>query len=330
MRKKLTDYEKVMKRLFLSWKHLKTHPKKHTMGIDGVSIFTFGKEERKNIKKLRDSLSAKRFSFKKMKPVDIGNRQILVCTVEDRIVSRSILSVLEKHFKKYNSNCDYSRTVIYKNRLGIKNTLNGVPLAAQAILDNMENGYTWVFETDIKKFFDYIPKQKIIDLINKKITDPDLQNLVTQIINFQVEKELVDIEQKDYYEDIGVAQGSAISPLLASIYLYEFDCFIKCNTNYRLVRYVDDFIIQCKTKDEAEQVYKEVLQKLKDMDLDIHQLDVPDPKNGKIKTRIVNALEASFVFLGLNFNLKFSSILDKIFMKKRTTAVWARRTVVVA
>lgn len=319
MAKKNTDYEKVILKIHNSWKFLKKHPEKETKGVDGESIETFGQNERKNIKSIRKELRTNSFSFQKMKPVDIGTREILVCTIRDRIVMRALLSVVKPQFRKVNSNCDFSRSVKYSGTGGpLFKEMQGVPLAAKVIQENIQAGFVWIFETDIKKFFDNIPKDKLLGLMKAKLKDQKVLALVEAAIKFQVDKEVFDFESKGYPMDVGIAQGSAMSPLLAGIYLNEFDNFIKENKEVRLVRYVDDFIIQCKTKEEADAIYKTVQEKMKDLGLDIHPLNIPDAK-GKTKTRIIKATQGPFDFLGLTFNgpdINISAKKQEAFIEK--------------
>jgi RNA-directed DNA polymerase len=306
-----------------AWNFLKSHPKKNTKGVDGVSINSFLQNWKRNLKAIKLKLSNDTFKFQKMRPVDIGNREILICTVEDRIVSRALLMTIEPLFKGFNSNVDFSREVSYEKDGEILD-LAGVPLATLVMQDNIKEGYCWIFETDIKKFFDNIPKDKLLGLISKEVKNPKLLKLIEEVIAFQVEKEQADSnkESKGYPVDKGVAQGSALSPLLASIYLFEFDSFIKEIPNVRLVRYVDDFVIQCKTEEDAKRAYPLVLKKLKDMGLDIHPLDTPDEK-GKIKTRIVHCIQKPFDFLGLTFN---GAVID-ISKKKKGEFIQDIRTI---
>jgi len=295
------EYQKVIDEIRNAWNDICDHPHKNTRGVDGISIKSFSSNTQKNISLIRNSLRAETFHFSKLRPAELDQngkkREILVCTVQDRIVTRSILRVIQSKFKKYYSGNDYSIRRLEKNQ-----ELNGIPLAAKVIQDKIRDDYVWVFETDIQKFFDNVPKKKIMDIIKGQITDVRLITLIQEIVNFQVAKEQEDFTTtKEYSPDNGIAQGSAISPLLASIYLYEFDKFIQDDKDVELVRYVDDLVILCKTEEKAKEMYKKTQEKLKALGLSIHELDkVSD--SGKVKTKITKANNKNFVFLGLNFN----------------------------
>ncbi len=300
-KKNKNEYEKVIDEIHNAWNDICDHPHKNTRGVDGVSIKSFSSNIQKNIALIRSNLRTGAFHFNKLRPSELSQhgkkREILVCTVQDRIVTRSILRVIQSKFKKYYSGNDYSVRRLEKNQ-----ELNGIPLAAKVIQDKIKGNYVWVFETDIKKFFDNIPKDKIMAIIKSQITDTKLTALIQEIINFQVFKEQEDFAiTKEYSTDNGIAQGSAISPLLASIYLYEFDKSIQEDKGVELVRYVDDLVILCKTEDKAKEMYQKTREKLKMLGLSIHELNKA-ADSGKIKTKITKTNNKNFVFLGLNFN----------------------------
>lgn len=291
-------YYKFTNSLAPAWKFLKSHPRQHTKGVDGVSINSFKQNEGRDLKAIRHELKNGTFKFQNLRAVPIENREILVCTVKDRIVCKAILTTILPLFKEMNSNRDFSREVSLEG-----SQLAGVPLATKVIQDNIREGYSWIFETDIIKFFDNIPKDKLLALIKSKVANDPLMKLIQEAVEFHVQKEQrdIDVEEKEYSEVNGVAQGSALSPLFASLYLYEFDVFTDGLGDVRLVRYVDDFVVQCKSAEDAKMVYEKIQEKLKAMGLSIHPLDTKDAK-GRIKTRIVNSLQEPFNFLGLTFN----------------------------
>ncbi|MEA3458062.1 MAG: reverse transcriptase domain-containing protein, partial [Candidatus Thermoplasmatota archaeon] len=106
---------------------------------------------------------------------------------------------------------------------------------------------------------------------------------------------------------VGTPQGGIVSPLLANIYLHEMDKEITKIDSVRLVRYADDFVILCKTKEDAERTMKQVKEILTGLKLRLN----------KTKTRIVNAKKESFDFLG--FKLKMRS--GKLMMSPREKAI---------
>jgi RNA-directed DNA polymerase len=304
MNKKKTVYDKVIAGLPRVWMVLKKHAHKNTEGIDKQSINTFSKKKDEYLTKIKKDLEAGSYQFTEMRRAKVNQktkpREILISTISDRIVSKAILDVIYPNFEMYTSNCDYSKKVNYQYKKGQKE-LKGVPLAALAIQQYIRDGYCWIVEADIKKFFDHVPKKEILKIVRKEIKDKKLNGLIKQIIEFKAADDAEKVEKrKEYHPRKGIAQGSSISPLLASIYLYKFDMFITAGYDVKLVRYVDDFIILCKDENTAKGMYTLSKNMLHSMGLEIHELNVAD--NGKIKTKITHTPTGPFDFLGLCFN----------------------------
>ncbi len=301
--KQKTDYEKVILALHPAWEELKKHPHKDTEGQDGESIRSFSSNYSLKISELSEKLSNNKFEFQPLKRATVEKgREILIQRVEERIVSGAILQVVSPYLQGLNSNHDFSRRLINLPNGEIPE-YHGIPLAVKIIQEHFNTGYVWVLEADIKGFFDNVPKKEIFKLISLYIKDKKVLEMIKRIIYFSPEISHKK-EPKLYDKTKGLAQGSPLSPLLASIYLYEFDTFIIKNyPEVKLVRYVDDFIILCKDESTAKKMYDESIKKLKDMTLDMYKLG--EIKNGLEKTRITCAKgygSHSFDFLGLSFN----------------------------
>src|SRR6185312_179306 len=161
-----TEYQEIISTIPFSWTILKKHRHQRTAGIDHESISTFVKVEKQGLARITKLLQEKKYEFNEMRPAPITQRgkkrTILIATVEDRIVCKALLQVVSPKFDSYNSNRDYSRNVEYLHN-GEQPKFKGVPLAALAIQDHMAEGYTWIVEADIKKFFDNVPKEKILE-----------------------------------------------------------------------------------------------------------------------------------------------------------------------
>jgi len=290
-------YTKVIGKITRAWTELSRHPKKRTEGIDFESINSFSVNSGKKLRKIRKDLRNNSFHFDALKEVSIkkgenSTREVLIPTTKDRIVSRAILEAIRPKFKQFNSGCDYSICSIPDSEGVI-----GVPSAIRKIKESIKDGYIWVFETDIKSFFDSIPKQEILKIIERQVNDSRVFELIKQIVKFEIIKK----SGASQIPDEGIAQGSSLSPLLASIYLYNFDEGVKKIGDVKFIRYVDDLVVLCKTEDVAKDTYSHVEKELKLLGLSIHKLNAISG-SGKIKTRIINSKSAQFEFLGLSFS----------------------------
>lgn len=304
LKKRKNNFQKVIARLPYAWEEVRKHPHKATSGSDGENIFTFTQDYSSKLASIAEKLLEGTFKFKPLKRVliDEGKREILIQNIDERIVSEAILGTVSPYLEKLNSNHDFSRRVKHNLTGDEEIDFDGIPLAVKIIQDHFKAGFVWVLEADIKKFFDNVPKKRLWEIIIKKIKNKKLLSLIEQIINFSVAKKEGHV--KVYDNEKGIAQGSALSPLLASIYLYEFDMFISKFPDVKLVRFVDDFIILAKSEQSAHAMYDLVNKKLREMGLDIYQLgEVSDKGAEKTKIICVKGRGASaFDFLGLSFN----------------------------
>lgn len=139
----------------------------------------------------------------------------------------------------------------------------------------------WVLDGDIEKFFDTIDHDLLLSYITEQISDTRVLKLIEELLKTGVFENMTISE-----EYIGISQGSVISPLLANIYLHQFDLEIT-KKGYHLIRYADDFII-------LEQTQEMIARALSDITTILQTLKL---KLNEKKTRLIHA-ENGFVFLG--------------------------------
>lgn len=205
---------------------------------------------------------------------DGRQRPLGIPTVKDRIAQAAVRGILEPIYEK--EFCDCS--------LGFRKGKSQID-AINKIEEYKEQGYKWVLDADIKGFFDNIDHELLIEFIRQKVTDGWVIEIIKSWLTMGVMKdgEYIPTEK-------GTPQGGVISPLLANIFLHEFDK-VMVERGYKLVRFADDFVVMTKSKRKAKRAYevvKEIItEKLK---LELH----PE------KTVITNFGEG-FVFLGFEF-----------------------------
>src|SRR5690606_21105826 len=112
--------------------------------------------------------------------------------------------------------------------------------AQQAIiklLEYLNDGYTYIVDIDLEKFFDNVPQDKLMTLVGKIIQDPDTESLIARYLKAGV---MVEGEYEDTFE--GTPQGGNLSPILSNIMLNELDRELEAR-GLHFVRYADDCII---------------------------------------------------------------------------------------
>jgi RNA-directed DNA polymerase len=260
-------------------------------GFDNETIQAFTDRLDSNIENISEKLKKREYSFVPLRAKPIpkeggGTRILRIPAVKDRLVLTALKIIIAPRFKKLDRPCSHGYV---KNRSRFT--------AISAIRNLSRNGNEWVLEADIKKFFDNVPRDILRSKFVKEIRMRSIIPIIEQAITTEVGNlEDFDPEEKAFLmADSGIPQGGVLSPMLSNFYLSEFDIAME-NAFFNLVRYADDFVVMCRSKEEAQRAYALCLDVLeKKLALQIHHLG--DPGN---KTRIFRFLEG-FTFLGLEF-----------------------------
>ena len=157
-------------------------------------------------------------------------------------------------------------------------------MAVERIVMLQRQGYRWVVEADIERFFECIPHARLLTELRAVVPDDELVALVGLCLCSPVQD-----GNNRIPVTIGVPQGSPLSPLLANLYLDHLDDTL-LDDNLALIRYADDFVVLTKSQERAQEAVELTAAVLKDLELKLNPL----------KTRIVN-FETGFQFLGWNF-----------------------------
>jgi RNA-directed DNA polymerase len=113
---------------------------------------------------------------------------------------------------------------------------------------SLKDGFTWVVDADLQSYFDTIPKQGLMTLVEARVSDVNVLKLLQQFLDQQVVEGM-----KHWTPMAGTPQGSVISPLMANLYLHGLDELLSTD-GYQYVRFADDFVVMCRTREEAEKV----------------------------------------------------------------------------
>ena len=203
-------------------------------------------------------------------------RPLGIPTVRDRVVQAAAKLVLEPIFE-----ADFEGMPSFGFRPGL-----GPHDALDAVAANARQGYRWVVDADIEQFFDTLDHQQLMTALRRRISDGEMLRLIYRWLKAGY------LWEGEYHDtDQGSPQGGVLSPLLANVYLYAFDRAQRQQKSFlgRLVRYADDFVIQCGTAAHAERALAWAREELARLGLRLHP----------IKTRVVADREG-FDFLGFH------------------------------
>lgn len=261
-----------------AWK--KVAKNKGAGGIDGVTIDAFKVNETENLKVLLQKLRDKEYKPTPVRRVYIpkknGDRRPLgIPNLEDRIVQQAVVDRLQPKFEEH---------VFHKWSCGYRPGI-GVERAMQIILWNIENGYNYIYDADIKSFFDNIPHKKMMGVLNQYVADGTILDLVWKWMKVGYME-----EGKHIQTNSGTPQGGVISPLLANVYLNELDQDLS-DAGIRFVRYADDFLLFAKTKEDVVKASEVAKATLRRLGLEI----------SSAKTKYVDFNDDDFDFLGFTF-----------------------------
>jgi len=250
-------------------------------GVDGNTIESYDAKLEENIIVLLDKLKSRTYQAQPVRRVYIPKkngkkRPLGIPTIEDRIVQQSVVNVLQP---KFEDNLFHNWSVGYRPNRGVQRAL-------QIILWNIEQGYNYIYDCDIKGFFDNIPHKKLIGVLKKYVSDRTVLGLIEQWLKAGHME-----EGKLIHSDYGTPQGGVISPLLANVYLNELDWEWDLN-GIRFVRYADDFLLFAKSREDIVKAAFLTKEKLTELGLEI----------SKEKTKVVNFRKDDFDFLGFTFN----------------------------
>jgi RNA-directed DNA polymerase len=215
---------------------------------------------------------------------DGTKRPLGIPTVRDRVVQAAAKIVVEPIFEADFKESSYG----FRPKKSATDALETIRLVGG-------RGHRYVVEIDIQKFFDQIDHGKLLLLLEQRISDRRVLKLLRQWLKAGV---LVDGRMEG--TELGSPQGGVISPLLANIYLNVLDRLWERESRHlgRLVRYADDAVVLCRTRDAAEEALRRLGDIMDRLSLKLH----PD------KTRIVELGlgKEGFVFLGCYLRIVLS------------------------
>jgi RNA-directed DNA polymerase len=246
-------------------------------GVDHQTARDFERRLPNSVGELSDLLQSGRFTPQAIRRVHIPKpgtnetRPLGIPTVRDRVVQAAIVNVIEPIFERDFAEQSYG----FRPGRGCKDALRRVDQLLKA-------GYTHVVDADLKGYFDTIPHDRLMARLEAKIADGPVLRLIESFLK----TDILD-EASRWTPEAGAPQGAVLSPLLSNIYLDPLDHLL-AEAGFEMVRYADDFVILCRTADDAARALELVQRWTADNGLTLHPT----------KTKIVDARTDSFDFLG--------------------------------
>lgn len=278
-------YDKIYREdiLWEAWRRVRGN--KGSGGVDGITIDHIVNEygEARFVEEIREQLLSGSYHplparRKEIPKLDGKPRPLGIPAILDRVVQMATKLVIEPIFETDFKEFSYG----FRPKRDAKG-------AIRHIRREVRKGVYWVVDVDIAGYFDNIAHEKLMKLVEQRISDRRVLKLIRKWLKAGFEK-----EGQFYETDLGSPQGGVISPLLANVYLNYLDTIWerKFTALGTLVRYADDLVILCKTKEQA-----------------LHSIDVLKAVFGKLelqmntsKSKLINLWDdkVGFDFLGMH------------------------------
>lgn len=204
---------------------------KGAAGIDGMKVEELRGYMNANWPSIKQSILERSYRPAPVRRVEIpkpngGVRKLGIPTAVDRTLQQSIVQILTPIFE----------TEFQENSYGFRPG-RSCEQAVLKLLEYLNEGYEWIVDIDLEKFFDNVPQDKLMSYVGRVIHDPDTESLIRKYLKSGV-------MENGMYEatELGTPQGGNLSPLLSNVMLNELDKEL-VKRGLRYVRYADDCVI---------------------------------------------------------------------------------------
>ena len=239
--------EKILSNDNLNKAFKKVKSNKGAGGVDGMNVDELLSFLRDNGTQLKQQLMDGKYKPNPVRRVEIPKetkgefRKLGVPTVADRVFQQAITQVLTPIYEEQFS----------ENSYGFR-PCRGAHDALKQCQTNVNDGYVYVVDMDLEKFFDTVCQSKLIEVLSQTIKDGRVIALIHKYLN-------AGVISRGIFErtEVGMPQGGPLSPLLSNIMLNELDKELT-RRGHRHVRYADDCMIFCKSRKSAERTLKNI------------------------------------------------------------------------
>lgn len=238
--------EKILKDENIRQAQKRVYANRGASGVDGVTVQELAGYMQEHWGQIRQEIRERKYKPQPVLRVEIpkesgGIRKLGIPSVVDRVIEQAIAQVLSPIWEPLFH--DHS----YGFRPGRR--------CEQAIIQLLEyfnDGYTWIVDIDLEKFFDNVPQDRLMSLVNQVIHDGDVESLIRKYLK-------AGVMVKGRYEEteIGTPQGGNLSPLLSNIMLNELDKELEAR-GLRFTRYADDCVITVRSEASAKRVMRTI------------------------------------------------------------------------
>jgi RNA-directed DNA polymerase len=272
--------------------------KQGAAGVDHVSVTQFARELPESLWEVSDQLRHGTYQPQSIRRVHIPKpgghetRPLGIPTVRDRMVQAAVVNVIEPIFERDFAEHSYG----FRPGRGCKDALRRVD-------ELLKVGYVHVVDADLKGYFDSIPHDGLMSRLKEKVADGSVLSLIGSFLKANILDGL-----EEWTPTTGAPQGAVLSPLLSNIYLDPLDHLV-ARSGLEMVRYADDFVILCRTPEEASRALELVRTWVSENGLTLHPT----------KTKVVDARTDGLDFLGYHFRGKQHWPRDKSTAKLKDT-----------
>lgn len=249
-------------------------------GVDHVAVAQFERSLPESLWEVSDQLKNGTYQPQSIRRVHIPKpgtdetRPLGIPTVRDRMVQAAVVNVIEPIFERDFAEHSYG----FRPGRGCKDALRRIDGLLKA-------GYVHVVDADLKGYFDAIPHDRLMSRLKEKIADGPVLSLIESFLKAHILDGL-----EEWSPATGAPQGAVLSPLLSNIYLDPLD-HLAARSGFEMVRYADDFVILCRTPEEASRALDLVRGWVSENGLTLHPT----------KTKVADARTDGFDFLGYHF-----------------------------
>lgn len=239
--------DKVLSKDNLNQAYLQVVRNKGASGIDEMTCEEVKDYLKVHGEELINQILSRRYNPLPVRRVEIpkpngGIRKLGIPTVIDRIIQQALVQALSPIFEETFSEYSYG----FRPNRRCQNAIDRT-------LELINQGYEWIVDLDLEKFFDNVPHDKLIRIIDNTCQDSDITSLIMKYLKAGV------MENGEYVKtEVGTPQGGNLSPLLSNIYLNLLDKELE-NRHLNFARYADDCVIFVKTEYSANRVMENIV-----------------------------------------------------------------------